>query len=269
MKKGIKHFFEFWDINKSHVGRKFIDLFLDYDGTLTPIVETPEKAVLNPETRAVLEDLSNLPDVQLTIVSGRALNDLKTRVGVKNVVYVGNHGLEIEGKDIEFTGLIAPRVRSILGIIRSELPSQLSSLPGVFLEDKALTLSIHYRLVDEKSTPAIEKILDRVCSGYLQQKLIKMVSGKKVFEIRPAIEWDKGKAVSWLLQRNKNSGLAFYFGDDVTDEDAFKALNDRGVTVLVGQGKQSSAQYYVEDDREVRGFLKEIVKLKNKEMRGE
>ncbi len=256
-----------WDEIKNRLKDKFIFLFLDYDGTLTPIVETPDKAVISQEAKELLKKLSKNHDCKIAIISGRSLNDVKNIAGIKDIIYVGNHGLEVEGPKIRFKSSVSPGLKRILRHINNELYGKLSKMRGVFIEDKGLTLSIHYRLVDRKDISLVNNIFTETTQPYILQNKIRISCGKKVYEIRPPVEWDKGKVVLWLLARQQFANgidkvLPIYIGDDVTDEDAFKAVKNKGLTVFVGKPKKSYAQYYLKNTSEVMQFLRQLMELK-------
>jgi len=246
----------------------FILLLLDYDGTLTPIVEDPKKAVISKETKELLQKLSRSDYCKLGIISGRSLEDIKNVMGIEGVIYAGNHGLEIEGPKMKFESQVSPRLKSIMRNIAAEIQKQISGIKGALVEDKGLTLSIHYRLVAKKDLPAFEKIIAEVTTPYIVRDKIKVNPGKKVYEIKPPVEWDKGKVVLWLLTRQqsalgKKMVFPVYIGDDVTDEDAFKVLKRKGLTVFVGEPGSSKAGYYLKGPEEVTRFLRLILDLKH------
>lgn len=256
-----------WNRLKKELSSKYIMLFLDYDGTLTPIVSRPEKAIISKEVKCYLNKLSKSPRCKLAIISGRALKDIMQIVGLKEIIYSGNHGLEIEGPKIRFEAPISARYKAILRQIKNDLNKRLSSIKGAFVEDKGLSLSLHYRLVDKKNRPFVETIFHEAIIVYLIKNKIKIKPGKMVLEVRPPVEWDKGKIVLWLLSRQrfilKNENFfPVYIGDDVTDEDAFRVLRNKGLTIYVGRPKTSYAQYYLRNTREVSQFLQRILKLK-------
>lgn len=249
---------------KESLRNKFILLLLDYDGTLTPIVEAPQQAAISRQTKELLQELSKSPGCALGIISGRSLEDIKNSVGIKDIIYAGNHGLEIEGPQIKFESQITPRLKSVIRNIAKEVTKRLSGIKGVLIEDKRLSLSVHYRLVDKKDMPVFEKILFEVTSPYAVRDKIKINCGKKVYEIRPPVKWDKGKVVLWLLARQQfilgeKSAFPVYIGDDISDEDAFKVLKRKGLTVFVGEPASSKADYYVKDAKEVSRFLRLIL----------
>lgn len=260
----MKFALEQWPVIRKQIEHaEYVCLFLDFDGTLTPIVETPDKAVLSDEMRALLQRLMALPACKVAVISGRELRDLKEKVRLKNVAYVGNHGFEIEGEDINFHSLVSLRARTALDRIKAEAAKIAVQFPGVLIEDKGATLSIHYRLVDPKMEKDFIGSLERTVRPCIQEKELRMVEGKKVFEFRPPVAWDKGKAVRWLLKQlmvkeGKADVLPVFIGDDRTDEDVFSDLKDSGVTIVVGKRNGSRAQYFLDDTAGVYKFLTEV-----------
>jgi len=263
----MKYLFDHWGVMTSiSRGRRPVLLCLDYDGTLTPIVRTPREAVLDAGVREVLIKLARIPWFRVDIVSGRGLKDIKKMVGVRGLIYAGNHGLEIEGPRVRFESQLIPRLRGVLEQVKNDLKKKLSGLSGVLVEDKGLTLSIHYRLVQKEDLPRIKEIFQEATRFFLVRKKIRITSGKKVFEVRPPLEWDKGKVVPWLLNAQKpilKKGDLYpvYIGDDATDEDAFRALKKKGLGIFVGRPKKSYATYYLKSPQDVRKFLKQVLVL--------
>ncbi|MFH0771135.1 MAG: trehalose-phosphatase [Candidatus Omnitrophota bacterium] len=245
---------------------KFIYLFLDYDGTLTPISSSPDKAPISNRARGLLSRLLKSPRCKLAIVSGRALKDIKNIVGEEGIVYVGNHGLEIEGPKLKFKSIVPSGFKELLQKIKYDLNKRLISIKGIFLEDKGYTLSLHYRLVPKERIPLVKAVFHETIIIHLVKNKIKINSGKKILEIRPPIQWDKGKSVLWLLARQEfaskdNAVFPVYIGDDITDEDAFAALRDKGLTIFVGKPKKTRARYYLKSTREVMELLARILEL--------
>ena len=268
----MKNFFTEWDRLKEKISNVLLMLFLDYDGTLTPIAPTPDQAILSNTTRTLLEKLSKISQYKLTIISGRALSDIKSLVPLKNINYVGNHGFEIEGSGIKFDGLISTRFHQTFGRLKEAMKEKLCALDGVFIEDKGLTFSLHYRLLPEEEISSFRKNFKKIVEPYLSRKEIRVDSGKKVFEIKPPIDWDKGKAVLWLLKKQQflagkdTEILPVAIGDDLTDEDAFWALKNKGITICVGECKESHAQYSLQDSDEVNKLLQKIYELKKEKI---
>ncbi|MFC1568219.1 trehalose-phosphatase [Candidatus Margulisiibacteriota bacterium] len=235
-------------------------LFLDYDGTLTPIVSKPSLANLSAARKKSLQQLARSPDIRIAIVSGRLLADVRKKVGIPNIFYAGNHGFEISGPG---TNIIHPKARTakpVMRKIKKELATRLKSIKGVIVEDKVLTLSLHYRLVRKQDLKKVARIFFRTVEPYLHAKKIRITSGKKVFEVRPNVAWDKGKAVLWLMKK-LGQGKKFtpvYIGDDRTDEDAFQVLKKRGLSVRVGRTKKTCARRQLKDVNAVYRFLGRI-----------
>ena len=257
----MNYLFAQWDKLKDKLNNKVILLFLDYDGTLTPITETPDKAVISQNIKDLLAKLSTSHHCRVAIISGRSLSDIKALVGLKDIIYAGNHGLEIEGQKIRFESQVSPRLKSVIRHIHEDAVSKFSKIKGVLIENKGLTISVHYRLADEKDMQEILSIFKEITDPYIVRGKIKINAGKKVYEIKPPVMWDKGKVVLWLLARQqfllgKNKILPVYIGDDVTDEDAFKALKKKGLTIFVGEHGNLEAQYYLKTTEEVTEFLR-------------
>jgi alpha,alpha-trehalase len=222
-------------------------LFLDYDGTLTPIVKKPSLAVLSKTRRAAVKKISKR--LLTAVISGRMLSDLKKRVGVTGIYFAGNHGFEIEGPKFSLTHPKALQAKPLIRQIKLKLRKKLKGVKGIIVEDKMLTLSLHYRMARAKDLNRIKKIFSDTTRPFLRSKKIRITYGKKVFEIRPNISWNKGHAVLWFLRKlgKGKKLLPIYIGDDRTDEDAFMALKSRGITIRVGRSKKTHAEYYVKD----------------------
>ncbi len=235
-------------------------LFLDYDGTLSPIVKKPHQAFLAANRRAFLKKLDKKPNFAVIIISGRILSDLKKRVGIPRIYYIGNHGFEMAGPGIRFLHPAAKAAKPILREIKRKLIKDLREIKGVIIEDKILTLSLHFRLVLPRYLKKVKKIFLKIAGPYVKKKKIRVTRGKKVFEVRPNVKWNKGEAVLWLLQRLTKGQKVFpvYIGDDTTDEDAFRALKNRGISVRVGRKKNTYARHFVKDVSEVYRFLKKL-----------
>lgn len=240
-------------------------LLFDYDGTLTPIANSPDTARLDEETRELVRKLTDDPHYRVAIISGRSLGDLKDMVKLINVTYAGNHGLEIERDRETFVNPVAEEFAPTLKTISKALSSAYSDIPGVLIEDKGLTLSVHYRLVADNDLHTVHRIFDTCVSPLESAGQVRITQGKMVHEIRPLVDWDKGKAVSWLLERIEVNGtrktvLPLYAGDDTTDEDGFRVVGGvGGISIFVGdEHADSQAQYYLRSTDEVKELLKRI-----------
>ena len=256
----MKYLFDYWDKLKGPLSSKFVMLFLDYDGTLAPIAKRPEEAAISVQTKQILRRLTKARRIKLAVISGRRLEDVKKLVGLKDIIYAGNHGFEIEGPKIKFTNQGLIEYRKSLGKIKEELDKKLSNIKGVFLEDKGITLAVHYRLADKKDIPLIKTIFQETLIFYRIKDKVRVGTGKMLLEVRPPINWDKGKVALWLLARQRfavggKKTTPIYIGDDTTDEDAFKALKGRGLTIFVGKPRDSHAEYFLKNTKDVARFL--------------
>lgn len=240
---------------------KKIILFCDYDGTLTPIVKRPELANLSNEMKDILYQLKK--SCTVVIVSGRELSDLENMVGINGLYYAGNHGFEIIGPAHFATKFeIGLEFLNDVKQAYDELSFSLASFEKCLIENKKFSLSVHYRLVPENQIGDIEKIVDAVLAKH--SRLAKH-HGKKVFELRPNLDWNKGKAVNFILEQlhgKEKDYFPVYLGDDVTDEDAFGVVKSNGIGLLVSdEVKDTQAQYRLHDANEVLYFLKTLLSM--------
>lgn len=241
------------EVLRRRAGRR-LALFLDYDGTLTPIVQRPENAVLGEPTRILLRALARR--VPLAVVSGRDLADVRARIGVARVYCAGSHGFDIEGPGVRHQYPLAKAAVAPLRAAAKEIERDTEGLAGVQLEPKRFALAVHYRRVAEKQVPAVRAAVERARRRHPELRLGR---GKKVLELLPALDWDKGRAVLWLLRAlrlDRDDVLPLYIGDDLTDEDAFRALARRGIGIAVQDTRRpTAARFALRNPREVRAFL--------------
>jgi len=238
--------------------KKKLAIFLDYDGTLTPIVDTPDKAVLSKGMKQTVKKLSKYCTVG--IISGRDLRDVQRMVGIDSIFYSGSHGFEISGPMLHTENKAGVKFLPQLDIAEDEL-ARLKSIKGVIIERKKFSIAVHYRLAPKGKISFIENVVDKVLKKHPE---LKKGYGKKVFEVRPNIKWDKGNALLWLLKFLKmETSLPVYIGDDVTDEDAFKAIKKTGIGILVSDDNapQTLASYTLRDPEEVRKFLVRVISI--------
>lgn len=254
----MKYFKDFQDKIISEIKKNRCLIFFDYDGTLTPIVNKPEEAILDDKTREVLRKLSFCTNIYLGIISGREIKDIKNKIKLRRIYYAGNHGLQIEGPGIKFVHPQALKFRHFLQKIKVSLINELSSIEGVGIEDKRYTLSIHYRNVNPSDLREFRKIVNNLLSGLKKENKIKIKSGKKVIEVHPPLNWDKGKCVQLLRNIINPNYPCFYVGDDVTDESVFKILKKKDCSVVIGK-KKSCAQYFFNSSKEFISFLNDMV----------
>ena len=231
-------------------------VFLDYDGTLTRIVSHPEDAWLSDSMRQTLRSLA--ARVPVAILSGRDLDDVRGRVHVDGIVYAGSHGFDIAGAG----GLrreLGAAYLPVLDAAETELREALDEIPGAQLERKHFSVAAHYRNVNENEAFKVALAVDAVTAKHRE---LRRMDGKKVYELLPDIDWNKGKAVLWLLETlglERRNVLPIYIGDDRTDEDAFRAIEKRGVAILVSEQPQiTAASYWLNNPEEVELFLQKI-----------
>jgi trehalose 6-phosphate synthase len=232
--------------------RDRVAVLLDFDGTLAPIADRPDDVVLPPLTRSLLARLARRSRCHVAVISGRALGDLKARVGLQDVVYVGNHGFEISGPGWAAERRDAAEIRDLIASCSGRLRDRLRSVRGVIVEDKGPTASVHYRMVRRDQIETVwQAVLHAV--AHLPPGKVELRRGKMVWELRPALDWDKGRAALWVLEQVvgkdwRERCAVLYAGDDRTDEDAFVAIGDAGITIKVGPvSTPTAARYWVAD----------------------
>jgi alpha,alpha-trehalase len=233
-------------------------VFLDYDGTLTPIVARPDLAILGDSMRDVLAALARRATV--AVVSGRDVRDVKEMVGLDGIYYAGSHGLDIVGPDgnpVRPKRMGDPgRYQPSLAGAEDELRRRLGSVEGVLLERKRFALAVHFRQVAEDRVDSVAEAVVETSTSYPD---LRVTTGKKVLELRPNLDWDKGRALLWLLSElglDSPDVTPMYLGDDDTDEDAFRVVRRTGIGVVVGRdGPPTHARWALDDTDEVARFL--------------
>jgi alpha,alpha-trehalase len=234
-------------------------VFLDYDGTLTPIADRPELAVLDEGMRRTLRRLASAWPTQ--IISGRGLEDVQRLVGLDSLWVAGSHGFDIAPpRGVSGGKQVAPEAEPEVHRAAEEVRRKTVAIPGVLVEDKRLSIAVHYRLVDEEDAPAVERAVDEVLTRHPG---LRKSHGKKVFQVQPALDWNKGKALLWLLETTGQQGASpIFLGDDATDEDAFAVLEERGLGILVAElPRPTAARYALQNPFEVQAFLDRLASL--------
>ena len=235
-------------------------VFLDYDGTLTPIVNRPEDAVISESMREAVRGLAARCPV--CVVSGRDRPVVQKLMGVDDLIVAGSHGFDIwspaggeirreEGEDF----------RELLEVVEARLREELGPIEGALIEPKKSSVAAHYRLVPEGERSRVDQVVEEILANHPDE--LKVTPGKMVYEIQPNIDWDKGKAVLYLLGAlDLDYVVPLYLGDDITDEHAFEALLGRGIGIFVGRaddpetaGRTTSADYALHTFEEVERFL--------------
>ena len=237
-------------------------VFLDYDGTLTPIVEDHNKAILSDDMRASIAELAR--HCTVGIISGRDLQNLRNLVDLERLFYAGSHGFDIAGPEgwhetLQHGSEFLPD----LDRAESELRDRLAEVEGHAVERKRFAIAIHYRRARPADVDRIEAVVDQVLADH---RRLRKAHGKKIFELQPRTDWDKGRALCWLLERLELDGPGFvplYIGDDVTDEDAFRALRERGLGIVMrdDEARPTAARYALEGPADVQRFFAWLVDL--------
>ncbi|XP_020095015.1 probable trehalose-phosphate phosphatase 2 [Ananas comosus] len=264
---------------------KKLALFLDYDGTLSPIVDNPDNAIMSDAMREAVKNVAKC--IPTAIISGRSRDKVFEFVKLTELYYAGSHGMDImgpvrksepvghrqncirttdkQGKEVnlfqpagEFLPMIDEVFRSLVEIVKD--------IDGAHVENNKFCASVHYRNVDPKDWDDIGERVNAFLKAYPR---LRLTHGRKVLEVRPVIDWNKGKAVEFLLESlglsDCDDVLPIYVGDDKTDEDAFKVLRERshGFGILVSTvPKETDAFYTLRDPSEVMEFLKSLVRWK-------
>ncbi|XP_034676566.1 probable trehalose-phosphate phosphatase J [Vitis riparia] len=266
----------FEQITNASEGKQIV-MFLDYDGTLSPIVEDPDQAFMSKEMRAAVKDVARY--FPTAIVSGRCRDKVYRFVKLSELYYAGSHGMDIKGPakgrkykkgDQSLLCQPASEFLPMIDEVYKALLEKTKSTPGAKVENNKFCLSVHFRCVDEQRWTALAEQVRLVLNQYPK---LRLTQGRKVLEIRPTIKWDKGNALEFLLESlgyaNSNDVFPIYIGDDRTDEDAFKVLRNRGqgFGILVSKfPKETSASYSLQEPTEVMNFLQLLVEWKRRSL---
>jgi trehalose 6-phosphate phosphatase len=239
-------------------------VFYDFDGTLSEIVQNPDSARLVDGAADALTSLSAACPV--AILSGRDLADVRERIGLPGLWYAGSHGFELTGPDgTHHQNPEATASIPVLAGAAADLSGELGHIPGVVVEHKRFGVAVHYR---NAARDRIGEVAAAVRTAG-QRTALRVTTGREVIELRPNIDWDKGKTLRWLLdyiRDNERAGplLPIYLGDDITDEDAFDAVDDDGIAILVRHSddgdRATAARYALDDPEQVREFTERLAR---------
>jgi len=229
---------------------------LDFDGTLAALAETPDQARLKPEFKSSLKALAALYGVSVFILSGRTLESVRRLVGLRNLYYGGNHGIEIKGPGFAWRDAGAAKVRNLVARMAADIQERFPPGTGVLVENKTFSISIHYRNLKAEYRHGFFSRMKALMS--VQGGLLHWRRGHKVFELLPRGAAHKGNALNRLSKKLGNP-LGVAVGDDLTDEDMFTALAKKGVTIRVGRKADSKAGYFLSGQGEVLRLLRFIV----------
>lgn len=235
---------------------------LDYDGTLSDIVTDPDAATLVDGAAEALAQLAT--QCPVAILSGRDLADVQDRVGVPGIWYAGSHGFELIGPDGGRHQYDAARAAvGVLADAAVELRDELDQVPGACVEHKRFAVAVHYRNV------AVERVAEVIAAAHRQgvRRGLRVTGGRKVVELRPDVDWDKGTALAWIGDRIPHAGrlVPIYLGDDLTDEDAFDAVRSSGIGIVVRHDEDgdrpTAASFTLRSPAEVCAFLRQRITL--------
>lgn len=266
---------------------KCVFVFLDYDGTLSPIVEDPERAYMSDEMRAAVKEIATL--LPTAIITGRRRDKVYEFVQLPELYYAGSHGMDIMGPaegsngfkahgtktlDEEGNEVVLFQPASDFMLIMDEifklLEEKASKVPGAKVEHNKFCVSVHFRCVKEENWLPLAEQVNHVIKPYPN---LYLTQGRKVLEIRPSISWNKGKALDFLIRTlgfgNRNDAFPIYIGDDKTDEDAFKVVARRkhGLAILVSDVvKDTNAVCSLRNPSEVLEFLQRLVRWKRRRL---
>jgi trehalose 6-phosphate phosphatase len=237
-------------------------VFFDFDGTLSEIVNDPDSARLADGAADALTSLS--AQCPVAILSGRDLADVRQRIGLPGLWYAGSHGFELTGPDGEHhQNADAAQSIPLLAHAAAELADQLGDIPGVAVEHKRFGVAVHYRNAARDRVGAVAAAVRS--AG--KRTGLRVTTGREVIELRPDVDWDKGKTLRWVLdyiREGSNTLLPIYLGDDITDEDAFDAVADDGIAILVRHSddgdRATAARYALDDPDRVREFTERLAR---------
>ena len=237
-------------------------LLLDFDGTLAEFSLNPSEVRLAPSRQALVQSIAARADLSLAIVTGRRITDVRERSGAGPAVfYAGLHGLEIEGPGLRFVHNAASLAAPTIGVLEKQLTAAVRGLPGVFVEDKGLSLVLHTRGASKADCLHANMRARALAGPYLSNGVLRVQRGDAMMELLPNIDWTKGDAVRCIVNhvevQRRERVWPVYIGDDATDEDAFEAIGDGGLTIAVSH-RPSRGSFRLTDPAAVEKFLRQI-----------
>ena len=249
------------------MGGKRPAVFLDYDGVLTPIVDRPEDARISAAMGDAVRGLARRTTV--CVVSGRDRPVVQDLMGIDDLVVAGSHGFDIWSPEAgTFEHEAASGSEELVERVTAQLREEVSSVEGALVEPKRFSVAVHYRLAEPEGRERIAQVVDALLAERPDE--LKMTPGKMVYELQPKLDWDKGKAVLYLIDTlglDLAEVVPLYLGDDHTDEHAFGALRGKGIGVFVGRaedpevaGRTTAADYVLASTEEVERFLDRLAR---------
>ena len=237
-------------------------ILTDFDGTLVKLAEDPDSVELSSSRRDLIRQLARRPDLSLGVVSGRRLAEVRLKIGAGDgIYYAGLHGLEIEGPGLQFVHSQAAHTCTLVQRLGRSLVDATRDCAGVRIENKELTVAMHVRRAAPGARQRAEEIFREIAGPSLETGALRLLCGAEVFELLPGVAWTKGDAVlrirAEVERRHGRSAWLMYLGDDVTDEDAFGAVGESGMTIAVGD-RPATAAFHLPDPDAVERFLRQL-----------
>lgn len=258
----MQYFWDHTDVIKSKIKKSNqLALFLDFDGTLSPLAAHPDSAKLPEYTKQLLVELRN-KGLYLHIISGRTLDDVKSHLDLSGISYSGNHGMEWEYNNRRFTKQVSHKKLQLLQTIKSDMQKISDNYAGTVVEDKVYSVAFHYRQVPVDKKPEIENYLQQTFVVHLQSNQVSLLFCKDTYDIRVNTNWNKGHIVQHFIKQSTFAEEdTIYIGDSKTDEDAFCMLAD-SITIKVGHIEDTRAKFFLTDEVDVQKFLSWLLSIR-------
>jgi trehalose 6-phosphate phosphatase len=239
-------------------GRHHVFMF-DYDGTLVPMKPKPHLARMSVARRRMLSALARTKGISVAIITGRSLADIRRLLPLPEIILAANHGCEISFRGAVLYPCGRKHLQPMTAMARA-LSSATETIPGVLVESKGFSVALHYRLTPRRFWKELLLIVRDVSKPWRKKHGFRITGGKRIWEIRPSLQWNKGKAALWIIQRFVPGAVPWYFGDDETDEDAFRTLRQGGITMCIGGRKRTLAKHRLQSVSDVWTMIRLLVR---------
>lgn len=241
------------DVRRRAKGRHLV-LLLDFDGTLCEFEANPAAVELPAARRCAIERLQERATVG--IVSGRRMEDVRARCAIPGAIVAGLHGLEIDGQGERYVHPDLEKASAAVADVTETLRTVAAGIPGAFVEDKGASVALHFREADADGQRAALEAFASAAAPHVDSGQLRVMRGSYVLELLPNIDWNKGNAVRWILdrlERQKGPLFAVYIGDDVTDQDALATVEPEGLAIAASD--RVTAKVHVDGPVGVERFL--------------
>jgi trehalose-phosphatase len=239
---------------------KRVDLYLDYDGTLAVFAPTPDDVLPDERVIGLISELSDSPNVRVSIISGRRLGHIRKLIPVKGILLAGTYGVEMltpEGNDVQ--QIAFNTVRPTLDSLKPRWQELIEGKDGFYLEDKGWALAIHARNAEEKSGIQVLEDAEKMLTPNVLGEHLQKIHSYRFLEVGPN-NADKGHALRYLFDNfHWENSIPIYIGDDDKDEEAFQAINDQnGFSILVSnETRETHATHVLQSPTEVHQWLRD------------